>query len=301
MRASKHLLTLAILLSISALSACGGAGSTPAATATATPTASLSGTLIEYTSGLPLSGFTVTLGTGSDFFTCNSAQTQAVNACEQVASITATTTTSPSGAFSLSNIPVGSYLLVIKQDSTYATLHRWVALSSGQASLGTVKLSALSGDEQRWLVDVNTKRATVSYPASFANLVIDEYAEEQARAEASAVAAGAYSYSDATEGTFLGLYLSSPGVRFSGGSGVADLQPAASAYVAADQAFFAEKANCPNGNWQTCVWAENTGHYIALSNTQDTWIGLGESSTSYHYAGGGIPLFQFRVRPSERT
>jgi hypothetical protein len=49
----------------------------------------------------------------------------------------------------------------------------------------------------------------------------------------------------------------------------------------------AEKANCPSGNWQTCTFASNTGHYINISNTDTVWVGVGESriapSTGYTF------------------
>jgi hypothetical protein len=115
---------------------------------------------------------------------------------------------------------------------------------------------------------------------SFSNLVVDEYAEEQARAEVAAIAAGTDPYGDATEALFDNAYVSEPGAMYGAGS-VADLVGSAGAYLAADAAWMAEKANCANGNWQTCPFASNTGHYINISSTGDVWIGVGESSVSF--------------------
>jgi hypothetical protein len=170
-------------------------------------------------------------------------------------------------------------MFTIGSNSAYATIHRSLTVAQGSNALGVLKVAALSSDEQAWLVDLNNRRATVSVPASFGNLKIDEFAEEEARAEAASVAAGTNPYADSTEGIFGTIYDNTPGVYF-GVSGVSDLQNAPSAFVAADAAFYAEMANCPaGGDWQTCPLAENTGHYMVLSDTRDVWIGLGESAT----------------------
>jgi hypothetical protein len=172
-------------------------------------------------------------------------------------------------------------MLTIGKDTTYATLHRTITVAAGTPlALGTLKVAALSSDEQAWVVDVNTQRATVSVPVSFANLAVDEYAEEQARAEVAAIVSGAQPYGDTTEELFNGYYYASPGVIYGAGS-VAALVGSPSAYLTADALWMNEKGNCPSGNWMTCTFSETTGHYINISSTGDVWLGISESSSSY--------------------
>jgi len=173
-------------------------------------------------------------------------------------------------------------MLTIGKDSTYATLHRAVTVGATSLALGTLKIAALSSDEQAWVSDVNDQRATVSSPASFPNLVVDEYAEEQARAEVAAIVTGVQPYGDATESLYAKAYFGEPGSLYSV-NGVADLVAAPSGFLQADAAWMTgEKSNCPGGDWQTCTVAENTGHYINISTTNDIWIGLGESIASFN-------------------
>ncbi len=254
---------------------------TPSPTPTPTPTPlAVTGTALEFTSNAPLVGFTVTVGALPNAATCLNTQSATSMPCGVVASPLPTVTTSASGTFSIAVPTAGTYMLTIGKDTTYATLHRTITATSSGLALGTVKIAALTTDEQAWLIDVNHQRATVSFPTSFANLAIDEYAEEQARAEVSAIVSGAQPYGDATEGIYNNAYFNEPGAMYSVGS-VSDLVGSASAYLQADINWMSEKANCPSGNWQTCTFAENTGHYINISNTRDVWVGLAESATSF--------------------
>jgi hypothetical protein len=276
------------------LAACGGGGSspggggsvvppTPTPTATPTPTPdTISGTAVEYVSSAPLSGFTVTVGSVPAASTCLASQTASTNACGVPAGATVTTTTSSTGTFSVTVPTTGTYMVTIGKDTTYATLHRTVAVAAGANAVGTVKVAALSTDEQNWLVDVNNQRATVSVPTSFANLQVDEYAEEQARKWSADVVAGTTTYGDAGYAPYQSAYGQYPGQMY-GATGVLDLGGAASQYLLVDQVWMAEKGTCPSGNWQTCTFATNTGHYINISNTNTVWIGLGESSSSFTY------------------
>jgi hypothetical protein len=266
----------------------GGGGTTPtpvpSVTSTATPTPAgivVSGTAQEYASGAALAGFTLTIGAVPTAATCLNAESATAMPCGVPASPQPTITTSPTGAFSVGVPAAGTYMLTIGKDATYATLHRTITVTAGTPlTLGTVKVAALSTDEQAWLIDVNNQRATVSVPTSFANLVVDEYAEEQARAEVAAIVSGAQPYGDATEALFSGYYATSPGAMYQG-AGVADLIGAAGAYIQADANWMGEKANCNGGNWLTCSFQANTGHYIALSNTENVWAGVAESKSSF--------------------
>jgi hypothetical protein len=265
----------------------GGGGVVPVVTPTPTPVPdTISGTAVDFTAGTALVGFTVTAGSVPTATTCNAAQTALSMPCGVPVSPLPTVTTSATGAFSVTVPTTGTYMLTIAKDATYATLHRNVTASAGATALGTLKVAALSTGEQAWVVDVNNQRATASSPVSFANLVVDEYAEEQARQWASDIVAGKAVYSDAAYAPYQAAYGADAGSLYSAG-GVLALEPAGSAYLAANSAWMAEKANCPSGNWQTCSFASNTGHYINVSNTQDVWVGLGESSSSFVYGGSG--------------
>lgn len=251
----------------------------PTPTATPIPT-TVAGSAVELVSGSALSGFAVVIG--SIPTNCLAAQSVSAMPCGSPVAPLYTTTTDAMGIFSLAIPAGGTYMLTIGKDSTYATLHRSVNVNVGPNAIGAVKIAALSIDEQKWLVDANNQRATVSVPTSYGNMLVDEYAEEQARQWAADVASGKTAFGDAGYSPYQSAYGSSPGSMYSA-AGVLALGAAAGAYISADQSWMSEKANCPNGNWQTCTFAHNTGHYINLSNTNTVWVGLGESASSFAY------------------
>jgi hypothetical protein len=270
------------------LAACGGGGggSNPGVvptspTSTPAPTVqTLSGTVVDFAAGTPLAGFTVTVGTAPSVSSCLAAQTASSQPCGVPASPLPTVTTAADGTFSVTVPSAGNYMLQIAKDTAHATLHRIVGVN-GATAIGSVKITALSSDEQAWLADVNSQRATVSVPTSFANLVVDEYAEEQARAEVASVLAGTDAYGDPTQSKFAGLYAAMPGAMYAA-AGVANANFAGqlSAYVSSDSSWMSEKSTCSGGNWQTCTFATNTSHYINISNTQDVWVGMGETASA---------------------
>jgi hypothetical protein len=199
-------------------------------------------------------------------------------------------------------------MVTIGKDGTFATLHRTV--SSASPALGTVKIAALSTDEQGWLVDINAVRALISVPTSYANLVVDEFAEEQARTESNAVAAGTAPFGDVTEAQYLGFYAAMPNLVYSqagsvqavqhdplgfpvtyGSGAITVTQPAtAPGYQGADAAWmYGEIQNCPSNNWKTCTFSAINGHYINLANTLDVWAGLGESTSNIVVPPGSPP------------
>jgi hypothetical protein len=266
----------------------------------------MTGTAVELVSGAALAGLTVTVGTAPNIGTCSAAQTSSANPCGVPAGTTTTTTTAADGTFTMT-IPAGISMLTIGKDTTFATLHRKV--NSASPALGTVKIAALSADEQAWLVDINTVRAAISVPASFANLTVDEFAEEQARTEANAVGNGTAVFGDVTESAYLTLYGAMPNLVYaSAGSvqavqhdplgfsityGTAPIQstlPAtAHGYQGADAAWmYGEIGNCPGNNWKSCTFGATNGHYINLANTLDVWAGLGESTVSNSTLGGKV-------------
>ena len=261
--------------------------SSPTSTPTVAPTATtVSGTVVDYATGAGLSGATVTVGSLPNASTCNEAQTQSLNVCGTPAAPAQTAMTASNGTFTINNVTAGAHMLTVANGAGYATLHAQIAVASGANALGTFKITALSSDEQHWLADVNAQRATVSSPTSFANLAVDEYAEEQARKWAADVVSGATTYGDAGYAPYQTAYGQQPGAMY-GASGVLALVGNAGAYLQADTNWMSEKANCPNGDWQTCTFADNTGHYMNLSNTVDVWVGLGESANAFNYSTYG--------------
>ncbi len=299
---------LAIAVATLALAACGGGGggsssiptggptATPTlAPATPTPTPSptaapakhaVTGTLTDYVAKTAIAGATVTLGA------LPSGACQGWAGCGSPAAPTVTTTTATDGTFSFGAVANGTYFLTIALDAapttnqTYTILHRSITVNGATLALGSVNISQLSSDESAWLKQLNIDRAAVSYPAT-GPVVIDEYDQEAARAEAAAVAANTYPYTDATELVFMGQAAAQPG-SFGAGGGVADGNVGPGQWNQAESAFFAEKANCPNGDWRSCVFASITGHYIYLSQDSAVWVGIGESASAA-VAGSGFP------------
>ncbi len=259
------------------------ASPTPSVAPTPSPTptpVAVSGKVADLISGSALAGFTVTFGALPNAATCLAAQTAITEPCGVVASPLPTVTTAADGTFNTTVPTAEIYMLTISKDTTFATLHRTIVLSG--TPLGTLSVTALSADEQAWLTDVNSKRAMVSFPVSFPNLVVDEYAEEQARAEVAAIVSGAQPYGDPTEGLFGSMLQHEAGDMYGGGRGVSDLVPSAGAFLQADTNWVDdEKPNCPNGDWLTCTFSGSTGHYINVSATDNVWIGMAESAMSF--------------------
>jgi len=244
--------------------------------------------MVDYTSAAPLSGLTVIVGPTPNPNTCAEAQTQSTNTCGVVASVTATTTTSANGTFSVSGLAAGTYMLMVgPTDGSYATLHRTVTIASGSTTaLGTIQLTALSNTIQAWLADVNYQRSNVATPQSFANLVVDEYLEEQANLWAANVAAGTTAYSDAAVAPYATAYSNEPGVMYGVGMGhnIAVVPPNETEEQI-DMGYMSEQtgACAPyGGNWQTCAANGDPGpHYVAIAETSDVWVGLGSTTALY--------------------
>jgi hypothetical protein len=240
-------------------------------------TTTISGQVQEYGSGRFLPGATVTVGGLPEPSTCSLGQGPRVHPCSAPIGPVVTTTTGMNGGFELRVGAPAQYMLTITNGAGYATLHERIAIGPSSFEMGSVKLTALTRDEQRWLEHVNAERESTSTPRSFNNLTVDEYIEEAARQWARDVASGIASYGDDALREYIHYYERSPGAMYQGGSGVGDLVNAPGAWAKADQHWFAEKAHCPAGDWSTCPFLANTGHYINLSQTMSVWIGLGES------------------------
>lgn len=244
-------------------------------TPTSTPVYKVSGTIRELSSRAALAGATIRIGgqppsSCIGWLGCGNPQEPSISA-----------TSAPDGSFAISGLAPNTYFMEVSLDpnqitgQTYAVLHQLVAVPFADLMIGEVSVSKLSTDESAWILKLNSERGTISFPAT-KPIVIDEFAQVQARAEAEAVASGAFPYGDATESIFVKRYAATSGVVNQGiAGGVAALTDT---YSHAEDAYFAEKKNCPNGNWQTCTFAANTGHYLNLSTDTMFAVGLGESS-----------------------
>ncbi|HTC31581.1 MAG TPA: carboxypeptidase-like regulatory domain-containing protein [Candidatus Acidoferrum sp.] len=235
----------------------------------------VNGTLTELATGAAIADATVTVGA------------QPTNSCEGWSECgtplvpVASTTTAANGTFTLPPLLDGEYFVTIAVDANpmtsqrYAILHRTVTVVDGMLVLGRMHLARLSSDESAWVRDLNDRRSTLAFPTT-GMVVIDEYAEEQARRWASDVDAGRTVYTDAGYAPYQQAYANDPGA-IGNPAGALDGNLG---WQNAEGAWFAEKANCPGGNWTTCAYAENTGHYINLSENDGVWAGVGEGSAA---------------------
>jgi hypothetical protein len=270
----------------------GGGGSSPqpvAPTATPTPSYTLTGSVVAYEDGVtPRAGFTVTFGTFPNYPTCNLAQTSAstVSPCAVPGSVIATTTTDSNGHFTLPGLAAPNGMLMIGKDGTYATLHRGIYFTqSGITDLGKINIAALTVDEQAQLADYNQRRATISFPTSYPDQVVDEYAQELVRQWAQAVASGAIPFDDPSVTTTSG-YIERPGALFQFTNNITSVGATAFGWLDANTGWFSEKAVCPGGDWLTCPFSKGTGHYIYVSRTDSAFIGISGSKPN------SIPLSQ---------
>ena len=247
-----------------------------------TAAAGTSGTLTELVSGAPIAGATVTVGAQPSGASCNG-----WTECGAPILPLASATTAHNGTFTMPPLLDGEYFVTIAVDpnpvvmQTHAILHRTVTVVDGMLVLGAVHLARLSSDETAWVRDLNDRRSAVAFPATGA-VVIDEYAEEQARQWSADVDAGKTAYTDAGYGPYQQAYANDPGAIGSA-AGALDGN---TTWQHAEAAWFAEKANCPGGNWTTCAYADNTGHYINLSQNDDVWAGVGEAAAPAPAASG---------------
>jgi len=247
--------------------------------------------MVDYNTAAAISGLTVIVGPTPNPATCAEAQTQSVNTCGVVASVTATTTTSANGTFSVTGLAAGTYMLMVgPTNGSYATLHRTVTIASGTTTaLGTIQLTALNSTIQAWLADVNYQRSNVATPQSFANLVVDEYLEEQANLWAANVAAGTTPYTDAGVAPYQTAYDNSPGAMYNIGNFYHNIAvvPPGDTQEEGDAGYMSEQtaANACGpygGNWVECAANGDPGpHYVDIAETADVWVGLGTTTALY--------------------
>jgi Carboxypeptidase regulatory-like domain len=259
----------------------------PTPVPTATPASvSFSGTVRDFASNAPLAGMTVSVGGVPAAASCFTGQSNTAQPCALPVS-PVSTTTAADGSFSLSGLSSGTVLVTVgPADGSYATLHRTVALAAGANTL-TVKLTALSSSYRSWLADLNAQRMHVATPSSYGNLIVDEYAQEQAQKWADDVAAGTTAYGDAGYAAYQSAYASQPGALYAATGVLAVTGPGfPQGVITTDDGWMSEKANCPGGDWSACAFGPTTGHYINLSNKRDVFVGLGESAAQNASLGG---------------
>jgi hypothetical protein len=290
-----------VLVAVLALAGCGGGGgggssssvtpggatATPTPVPTATPTSvSFSGTVRDLASSAPLGGLTVSVGGVPAAASCFTGQSNATQPCA-LPSSPVSTTTAADGSFTLSGLSSGTVLVTVgPADGSYATLHRTFALVVGANSLA-VKLTALSTTYRSWLADLNSQRVNAATPSSYGNLIVDEYAQEQAQKWADDVAAGTTAYGDPGYAAYQSAYAAQPGALYAATGVLAVTGPGfPQGTITTDDGWMAEKSNCPGGDWSTCTFGPTTGHYINLSNKRDAFVGLGESAAQNASLGG---------------
>lgn len=246
-------------------------------------TAILTGTIVDG-GGQPIAGATVTIGTLPDYQTC-----LGYAGCGHPLAPLHVSRTNGKGHFSIpaacnpspSYLPTDCFVRVAKPG--YATLD--LQFDTRTLSAGVRRIQKLRTAEIQLLALVNRYRRTAAIPHTPGDLVMDEALLDQARAWAAKTVANPNVWSDP-------LYLGKPGELVSWGWSVADQNGTPAEAIST---FFSEQKNCPHYNWQTCVVAEDTGHYIGLADSSDAWIGITQSLKPYAtgdlkgtYVFGGI-------------
>jgi hypothetical protein len=250
-------------------------------------------------SNAPLSGIPVTVAAVPNAATCLASQKALLDPCVTPTTAVAATTTTANGSFSLANIKNGTYYLTIGKPvaftvaGNYATLHRTIALGGGVNALGSVHLTSIPWPSPVWLETLNNSRTQV-YPISYGNLVVDEYAQEQAVA---AVAAMTKAKTLATDfSTFGAAYAAAPGSLYqalgfgylgnpknNGDDGPEDVNNV----VFADKSYCnTPNTNTPATNWTNCPTTHED--YPIAASTRDVWVGLGSPAA---FGDGGAPYF----------
>ena len=193
----------------------------------------------------------------------------------------ATATTAANGSFTISSVPNGSYVIQVTPPAnsnaptgfSYPFYHAAAAVS-GTTTLATIKLDLLTSDDQTWIVKTNSDRT--SYGA--AALKADETAMLAARAWANQLAI------DPTVGHGT---TTTPQQRYANVGGIgADSENigvnlADQTWPNTEAAWMAESQNCPQPTaYSTSPNPSNgqsTGHFLAIVNPAQLWIGVGEN------------------------
>jgi len=240
----------------------------------------VSGTVLELGTGVPIAGAIVTVGSLPDVNTC-----VGYEGCGHPVGTLHTAKSNSHGIFTIKGASIGEVFLQISK-SGFAVLHARIALHDTANQLGSKRIAALRPDEIQAIDLLNHYRTTVSKPRTLGNLVVDEYALEYIRKFEDEIQEGKLSYGDPVysapaDGNF----------GFETGGIEAGSQNSPKGEM---EGYFGEKQFCPNGNWKTCPYSETTGHYIQGSDSNDVWATPGRTSKPTRPGHGRIvPLFDF--------
>ncbi len=204
-------------------------------------------------------------------------------------------TTGPDGKFSLQNVkptlgdtnfayvgagypdyPNAQWVQIFSPDGHAAYHGLWTVNPVGTTDLGSIAIAMPTASETAWLVKLNSDRATIGIPSVTTPLTLDSITLETARYWAVQMAKyGFYKHQCGTGAVGcqeFWLYEtqhhsmpSSQNIDYGGGT---------TTFIDAEAQFMAEIANCPGGNWTTCPFAENTGHYTNMMGAS-YWVGFG--------------------------
>jgi hypothetical protein len=176
----------------------------------------------------------------------------------------------------------------------HVAYHGLWSVPQASIGLGTIALIVPTRHERAWLAILNRDRASVGVPSRKAPLVFDDIALLAARRWARYMARnGWYGHGCPSSGTYAPCISTWEWeVRNHGYPSAQNIVYRFGSWVEAQRAFMAGKLHCPGrGDWQTCAYSEETGHYINAM-AAGTWVGLAEAvgkdpalplSTQTHY------------------
>jgi len=261
--------------------------SSPVPTPTPTPMPDAKGIAVDDTTGQPIAGATIVI----------SQQTVIAGATAPPSGSKPwpSATSAPDGSFDVQNVPrslqtfdfsfVGArfpmypnyqWIQIFSPDG-HASYHGiWTINPSGTTDLGKIGIAMPTADETAWLTKLNLDRSTVGTPAVTVPLILDSVTLQTARYWAQEMAAeGFYAHQcPAASTTCTAFWLYGTQHHSLPDSQNIDYGTLPTMWPTAESQFMVEQANCVNGNWLTCTYAENTGHYINIMSAT-RWVGFG--------------------------
>jgi uncharacterized protein YkwD len=293
-----------LALATVAFASCGGGGggastapAVPAATTPAgaapTPAASpdVAGTAVDDVTGRPIAGAIV--------YVSGTTAIAGATPPAAPASPWPMTTTAADGSFDVKNVPPSTWTasftyagagypvypnaqwIEIFPADGHAAFHALRSIATvGTTALGNIAIALPSATDAAWLNQINSDRAALGVPSVNSPLVFDSVTLQTARYWASAMESGGFFAHTCPAAptacvefwlyeTQRGSIPSAQNISEQGSSG---------SWQAAEAAFMAETANCPGADWQTCTYAETTGHYINIMAAAN-WAGVGSAQT----------------------
>ena len=271
---------------------------TPTPTPTPTPLPAVVGVAVDDVSGLPIAGATVII----------SGNVSIGGATPPPPTAFPTATTGPDGKFLVKNVPptftgtgfayVGAgypdypnsqWIQIFSADGHAAYHGLWTVKPVGTTDLGNVAIALPTATDIAWLAKINSDRATVGTPAVTTPLTLDSVTLQTARYWAGQMATnGFYKHQCGTGAVGCQEFWLYETQHHSMPSSQNIDYGYFGTYLDAESQFMAEIANCPGGNWMTCPFAENTGHYTDIMGAS-YWVGVG-IATGKDPNGGTTPV-----------